>query len=251
MIVYLIIFTVICVVLIKPQKSRNKFVHQKYAHRGFYKKDQSIKENSMKAFEEAVNRGYGIELDVQLNKDHEVVVYHDFNLTRLEEAEFNIKDLGLVDLRQYEICTLQEVLDLVQGKIELIVELKSDSNRNELCQKVTDILKYYNGPYCVESFDPRIVRWFNIHAAGFKRGQLIMPVGNYDNKLVGLFINSLLYNLWTKPNFLAVNVNSSQRNPMIKLCQLLGVQICLWTVHQHEQTSYFNADAYIFEHYEA
>lgn len=250
--IYIVLIVVLIVLfLISPSMSSREFKHQKYAHRGLYKEDQSIKENSMRAFEEAAVRGYGIELDVQLNLEDEVVIYHDFNLSRLEKEDSNIIDLNLVDLEKYEISTLKNVLKMIDGRVELIIELKSDKNRTRLCQKVSEILLDYKGPYCVESFDPRIVAWFKKYQPQMMRGQLIMPIHNYDNVVMGLFVNSLLYNVFTRPHFLAMNVKSTHFNPLVKLNQLMGVKTCLWTVHEIKQTQFNWVDAYIFEYFDA
>ena len=51
-----------------------------YAHRGLHSPDKSVPENSLAAFAAAADAGYGMELDVQLSKDGEVVVFHDDTL---------------------------------------------------------------------------------------------------------------------------------------------------------------------------
>ena len=64
------------------KKERTCLPVKYYAHRGLYNNSGSAPENTMPAFERAVKAGYGIELDVQLTKDEEVVVTHDFHLKR-------------------------------------------------------------------------------------------------------------------------------------------------------------------------
>lgn len=248
--IYLLLF-IVYIYLIFPHRHQRKFKHRKYTHRGYHSKDQTLKENSLEAFRLSVEKGYGIELDVQLTKDGEVVVYHDFNLSRLERNESKLFDLTLEELKQFYIPTLQEVLALVDGQVELIIELKSDKNKDRLSEKVLDILDSYHGPYCVESFDPRIVYWFKKHAPQIKRGQLIMPISKYDSVFTGILINSLLYQFLTRPHFLAINVDSSHFNPSINFNQFFGIESCLWTVHENHRTDYKWVDAYIFEYFDA
>ena len=69
------------------------------AHRGFYEKDQSIPENTLRAFERAVENGYGVELDVQLTKDGEVVVFHDDTVDRETEFKGRVDSFTLEDCR--------------------------------------------------------------------------------------------------------------------------------------------------------
>lgn len=249
--IIVIVLILLFVFMIMGYPHSQKFKHKKYTHRGLHTQNQSVKENSLDAFKKSIEKGYGIELDVQLSKDFEVVVYHDFNLLRLDKQDIKIFDLNQSDLSQYHIPALQEVLDLVDGQVELIIELKADKNRNKLSELVLSILKDYQGPYSIESFDPRIVYYFRKNAPTIKRGQLIMPVKKYDNKLVGFVVNTLLYQFLTRPNFLAINVDSTRFNPMIKLNQLIGVESCLWTVHQNHKTDYGWVDAYIFEYFDA
>ena len=67
-----------------------RFVGVHYAHRGLH--DESKAENSMSAFRAAKEHGYGIELDVRLSKDGELVVFHDETLTRVTGNEGWVKD---------------------------------------------------------------------------------------------------------------------------------------------------------------
>ena len=46
------------------------------AHRGLHDNEHGIPENSMAAFQRAVDKGYGIELDVHLTADNQLVVFH-------------------------------------------------------------------------------------------------------------------------------------------------------------------------------
>ena len=65
------------------KKQRSPFQNRNFAHRGLHKRDKSVPENSLAAFERAASYGYGIELDVQLSKDGQVVVFHDDTLNRV------------------------------------------------------------------------------------------------------------------------------------------------------------------------
>ena len=71
--------------LIAPRLSMrhgmSKFIGKVFAHRGIFGGD--VRENSLEAFEAAIENGYGIELDVRLSADGQAMVYHDPSLTRL------------------------------------------------------------------------------------------------------------------------------------------------------------------------
>ena len=63
---------------------------------------------------------------------------------------------------QEGIPLFTEVLETVAGRSPLIVELKTGPRNDLLCRKTLDILRAYDGPFCIESFDPRIVAWLSL-----------------------------------------------------------------------------------------
>lgn len=178
----------------------------KYAHRGLY--GEEIPENSLAAFQAAVDNGYGAEFDVHLLSDGGLGIMHDSNLERMTGVKGNIEDLTVEQLTQYHlngtqyvIPTFQQVLEVFDGKAPLIIELKTDNNAAKLCQTVCDVLDHYNGVYCLESFDPRCVIWLKKHRPDLVRGQLSY---NYmkdpKSPLPGILKFLLRFNL---ENFLA------------------------------------------------
>ncbi|BBF45049.1 glycerophosphoryl diester phosphodiesterase [Lachnospiraceae bacterium KM106-2] len=95
-------------------------------------------ENTLEAFELAIHQGAdGIELDVQLTKDNQLVVFHDETLLRVAKREGYIKDYTLQELKQIRlplkqgegsttIPTLREVYELVKPyQLKINVELKT------------------------------------------------------------------------------------------------------------------------------
>lgn len=238
--------------LVAPSGKRRNFQQKKYAHRGLYSKNQQIKENSFAAFQLAVAKGYGIELDVQLSKDEQVVIYHDDCLTRLEQDSHFVHEYTFEELKKYQLPLLTEVLKMVDGQVDLIVELKSVpvAQVAPFCEKVYAILQEYQGTYCIESFNPLIVAWFKRHAPQVMRGQLIQPVKEYPDFWQGVFLNSFLYQFLTRPHFIAFELTTTRWNPALWLNKICGARFALWTVQSLEQESR-KVDAYIFEHYDA
>ncbi|GAB2497769.1 glycerophosphodiester phosphodiesterase [Alkalibacterium psychrotolerans] len=127
-----------------------------FAHRGF---KGHFPENTMLAFREAYNTGAdGIELDVRLTRDKEVIIFHDETLDRLTEGEgsvdsytlkeiqqFKIKDPRWPDLMELDIPTLADYLKWVKDKPLLTnIELKTiDEKDRELEEKVTEEIRRY------------------------------------------------------------------------------------------------------------
>lgn len=108
-----------------------------FAHRGFSGK---YPENTMLAFEKAVEIGVdGIELDVHLTKDNEIVIIHDEDIKRTCDGEGLVKDMTLEELRKFDasatfrgvygfcgIPTLREYFELVKDTPVITnIELKT------------------------------------------------------------------------------------------------------------------------------
>jgi glycerophosphoryl diester phosphodiesterase len=135
------------------------------AHRGLHDITQGIVENTASAFAGAIARGYAIECDLQLTGDGEAVVFHDERVERLTQGRGMVRDLTAAEMKKLAIRqsgdhvqTLGELLEQVNGKVPLIIELKSHWDGDErLAARALAVLKGYGGPHCLMSFDPDIV----------------------------------------------------------------------------------------------
>lgn len=223
----------------KNRPDLSEFLKYDYAHRGLHNLEKGIPENTLKAFRLAAECGFGMEFDLQLTGDGEVVVHHDLTLKRTCGVEKNVNDLTLQELRQYRIAkteekipTFQETLDAVGRRTPLIIELKGYNDPAELCTKVWEILKDYRGLYCIESFDPRIVKWFRENQPQVIRGQLMenLKPGKQLTALEALAGRNLLSNFLTRPNFEAYDYRSRKRPAMWAVRKLFGMQEASWTV---------------------
>lgn len=244
---------VLYIFLVAPSLETRELKQERYAHRGLHSENQKIKENSIEAFRLAVEKGYGAELDVQLTKDGQVVVYHDDSLLRLENDNRLVSGCTLEELREYQLPLLTEVLELAAGKVELIVELKHVpfAQIKPFCQKVYEVLEAYEGTYCIESFNPFVVAWFKKHAPNVTRGQLVQPAKEYPHFWQGLVLNSLLYQFLARPHFIAFEIENSRWNPALWVNRILKAKFVLWTVPSSRQPLEKSIDAYIFEDLDA
>ena len=139
-----------------PRADFSAFQTYDYAHRGLHDKEKGVPENSLMAFDLAVRGGFGMELDLQLTQDGQVVVHHDRTIARTCGVDRNIDQMTYEELSGYRLFGTQEkvplfteVLRQVDGRTPLIVELKSYTRQEELCQKAVDLLQGYEGLYCV------------------------------------------------------------------------------------------------------
>ena len=180
-----------------------KIKNNKIAHRGVFN-NKNIPENSLKAFEKAMSMDFSIELDIQLTKDNVLIVFHDENLKRLTGLNkkvtdctyLEIKNLTLLETKE-KIPTLKEVLDLIQKKVLLDIEIKGKKRIKTLCNLLVKELSDYEN-FILKSFNPRIVHYLKKHYPNLEVGYII------DKKKVPLLANKLIF-LYTKPDFLAIH----------------------------------------------
>ena len=225
-----------------------------YAHRGLYDNEGGVPENSLPAFRAAAEKGYGVELDVQLSLDGQVIVFHDDTLDRVCGVHGNVADFSLSRLQSMKLLDTEEtmplftdVLDVLkQGAGPLIVELKSGKRNAELCEKTRALLKDYPGVYCVESFAPAIVTWFQKNAPEIVRGQLAMPRQDYANvnPLVARVLAGCRLAFLNRPDFIAYKVGPRPEN--ILRMREKGVLLIGWTSRDYETDAKEN-DGVIFE----
>lgn len=237
------------------EEKKAPFMHRNFAHRGLHTEDRSIPENSLAAFEAAAVRGYGIELDVQLSKDGQVVVFHDDTLNRVCGVDARVDEKTYEELQTLRLCGTEytiplfsEVLACVNGRGPLIVELKNGKRNKELCEKTYALLKAYAGDYCIESFQPSIVAWFRFHAGEVLRGQLAMPASYYRGipKVFGEMAGNCMMDFISRPQFIAYCIG--EKSFWVRMAEKMGAMSVAWT--SHDQKNEEGNDAVIFEYYE-
>lgn len=180
------------------------------AHRGYHSLDKSIPENTLLAFKKALDYGYSIECDVNVTKDGQVVVFHDINLKRLCGVDINLSDVTYEDIKNFRILKtnehiplLTDLLELVKGKVPLLIELKPKGDSKRLCQSFMKVMGQYNGVYAIHSFSPSIVYWFKKNHPQIIRGQITEYFKN-DSQMhpfIKLLMKSMFFNHFTKPDF--------------------------------------------------
>lgn len=217
----------------------------KYAHRGLH--GNGVPENSMEAFRLALENGYGVELDIHLLADGNLAVIHDSSLKRTAGVDVPIESLSTEQLSQYKlegtqqtIPTFQKVLELFAGKAPLIVELKPVNGNHDLLTKAAcDMLDGYEGLYCLESFDPRCIRWLQRNRPDLVRGQLAHNSLNEKPQgvpyMLRFLMTNLLSNFWNTPDFVAYRFCDRKRLSVRLARKLWKVQGVSWTLISQEE----------------
>jgi glycerophosphoryl diester phosphodiesterase len=171
-------------------------------HRGLFD-NVTIPENSIAAFELAVKSGYPIELDLQFLNDGHIAIFHDSSLVRMTGKNSSICSVSLEELKSLKLLEtnqsiplLEEVLESVDGKVPLILEIKNPLFPARFEHAIIKLLKGYKGEFAVESFNPLSVLWMKIFAKRILRGQLSRSL-----------FRANLYSKITHPDFLAVDIS--------------------------------------------
>lgn len=242
--------------ILSPEE-KARFYHVNYAHRGLHDGNREIPENSLSAFQRATEKGYGVELDVQLSRDGQVMVFHDDSLLRMCGRDEKIWELDFEELRTLrlagtdeQIPLFSEVLSVLsKGAGPLIVELKTGPRNEELCEKTLLLLRGYTRTFCIESFNPFIVDWFRKNAPEVVRGQLAAGVESYKAypKVVARLLSKAGFSFINKPHFIAYDCTAPIPKQVEKY-RKKGVLLVAWTVRESGQAEDF--DARIFERFQ-
>lgn len=251
----LILLLALFVFMILPRLKRSRpdskpFLGVYYAHRGLHRNSSPAPENTLPAFEMAARAGYGIELDTQLTRDGQVVVFHDETLARACGTDRKIGELTYAELSQFHLFgsyehvpLFSEVLSVVAGRVPLIVELKSHNRLKETTDKTLDLLEKYSGVYCIESFHPLMLLRVRRRMPKALRGQLssrrVKPDGIGIKipavvSLLGVMLGNLCFNFLARPDFIAYRYDTA-KTVGLRLCKRLGAPIMVaWTVRLQE-----------------
>lgn len=227
---------------------------QYIAHRGLH--SDTVPENSLLAFKLAMENNHPFEMDVQMTLDGVLVVFHDRSLLRMtgvdkfiDQVNYEeIKDLKLLKTDEH-IPTMQEMLDFVDGKVPILVEIKTHETIGELEEKLTKMLRAYKGEFAVQSFNPFIVKWFKKNAKEFIRGQLSCSFAwEKDMKSTTKYLlRHLAFIGMNGSQFVSYDVNDIHRPQLKRIKKRMPV--LMWTTRSKEEMEQ-NKDYYtniIFE----
>ena len=254
-----ILVAVYFLILVRPpQKTKpQKELLCDYAHRGLHN-GKDAPENSLAAFEAACQRGYGIELDVQLSRDGKVMVFHDYTLVRMTGCDKKLAELDATELTKLTlgesdqtIPTFEEVLALVDGRVPLLVELKGENFDTSLCAKVAELLRGYKGDYCMESFNPLLIGNMKKEFPDAFCGLLYTNVcrEKKKNSLLNTLLTAMALNVVARPDFIAFNKADRDTFAVKVTTKFYKAPKFVWTVNKQEEldTAHKNGEYPIFE----
>ena len=216
-----------------------------FAHRGLH--GPGIPENSLAAIQAALDIGAGIECDVRLSGDGQVMVFHDHDLRRLCASALAVESTSaevLAGQKLYDsgehIPRLSELLELVAGRVPILIELKCrGGNAARLAKAVAAELEYYSGPVGVMSFEPKAIKWFVRNQPNRRRGLVIAQRASTIDRWSNV--------LSASPHFLAVDRGAIAQSWVAR--QRAKRWVYSWTIRtpRERETAAIHADALIWE----
>ena len=247
---------------LKPNSDIDLLYGRHYAHRGLHDNNNHVPENSLMAFKLAVDKGYGIELDVQLTKDKVAVIMHDYRLKRACGLDAMVYDMDYEELLSYrlfntdeKIPTLKEALSCIDGKVPVFIELKVPNKARESCQIVSNELEAYRGFYAIKSFNPFVLLWYKKHKPNVVRGQLSSDFikkrpKEFQGSILRYFLlKHMFFNVFTKPDFISYN-HMFKKSLSFTICRsLYKLPTVAWTIRSEKEMKdcqpYY--DIFVFE----
>lgn len=253
-------FIALILILMKPNRRRTNmepFKNTFIAHRGLFN-NVDFPENSYPAFEAAIDKNFGIELDVQLTKDNQLVVFHDGNINRMCGVKKKISSLTYEQLSSYKLLDtdlsaplFEDVISLIDGKVPVIIEIKAHGAFMKATKMLVKRLESYKGIYCIQSFNPAIIRWLKVNKPDITRGilsndYLRLPKKTLTQKFI---VSNLLFNAWCKPDFISYN-HEYPSKIALKVCKsFYNCNMVGWNIKSSENLDYAKKffEVYIFD----
>ncbi len=232
------------------------------AHRGLHDAARGVIENSASSVAAAMGKGYAVEVDLQCAADRVPVVFHDETLDRLTPesgpvAARTAAALTAIPLRgsKDRILSLPALLDLVNGYVPLLIEVKSTWTREGKYEaNIALLLASYPGPVAVMSFDPHCVAAFKEIAPALPRGLIAERFSDrahwpHLTPWQRFAMRNLLTSAIARPHFIAYDIKALPALAPFIAQTLFGLPLLTWTVRTNEERerALRYADAMIFE----
>ncbi|MCF4099899.1 glycerophosphodiester phosphodiesterase family protein [Maritalea mediterranea] len=229
------------------------------AHRGHHDVANGIAENAKSAFVSAIANRYSIECDLQLTGDNQAIVFHDEKLDRLTPHSGHVADISMgqatrIPLKESiegdHIMSFAQLLEFVNGRVPLIVELKTQGTRNKkLAEAVHATAKDYLGILCFKSFDPDLIRHLHRLKDKWPKGIVVereTPPG--QTAWIGFRLRHLLHFPLSRPDFVSCDVDSLDL-PAVRAFRASGRKVMSWTIDTPArwEKAMAEADQIVFE----
>ena len=218
------------------------------AHRGVHD-NKKTPENSLSAFKKAIELKLPIELDIQLTKDNQLIVFHDKDLVRMTDSHNCVKDLTLEEIKKLKLLntkekipTLKEVLELINSKVLIDIEIKNTEKINEISNTLLEELKDYKGNFIIKSFNPNIIKYLKKQKPSYTYGILISD--KQPNKLKKFLSTSNLLLQYYKPDFISISKYLINNKNFKKFGK--DHPILIWSINSKEELKKYHYQDYSY-----
>ncbi len=230
------------------------------AHRGLYTKDQSVPENSIASYKKALEKGYSIELDINVLKDGTVLAFHDYHFNRLCNDPRELRDVTYDECKDFtlfgtheKIAKFTDVLNLVKGQVPLLIELKPHGDVIFLCESFMQSIKDYHGVWAVFSFHPKVVSWFKKNYPDVIRGQISEYFKDDQNmsSFAKYLMKAMFFNRFTKPDFVSYGIYDMP-NKYLDRIKKKGITVISYAARSQEDFDFVKSHYHntVFEFFE-
>lgn len=229
-------------------------------HRCIY--DNKYPENSKEGILECVKNGFALEVDIIYHK-HDLYVYHDDRISLILGQEKS-------SARKTTLMRFEEVLELVDGKVPIICDIKDYNLFSRKLEKILIfyIKKYPNIKYAVQSFNPLVMMFFYRRFPRRKNKKETLPAdmvfGQVGHSLKGLkekiklpvvfkqisiIVNFCLF-YWGKPDYVVYDLNESVTS-LTNFNNIIGIPVIGYAPKTEEECRkyYYSFDGFIGENY--
>lgn len=217
------------------------YIDTPIAHRGLH--SETVPENSLEAFSLAMESGFCIEFDLHLSKDGIPIVFHDETLERLtgsngKVANYTLESLKTLFLKNtnQKIPTLEEVLELVAGKVPLIIEIKNNNHDGVIESEVMKRLIHYKGDYTIQSFNPMTLKWLREHYPSTILGMLV--TNDFKKSKLSFFKKFILRYMTfypvIRPEYIGLDYESFSLTQYFLIKKLMLTKIVFWTINSEK-----------------
>lgn len=207
-----------------------------FCHRGLYD-NKKIVENTIKAFKKCIKLNLAIEIDIRVTKDKKIVVFHDKNLKRLTGIDKLVKDMTYNELKNIKlldtdsnISLLSDVLNLVDGRVPLLIEIKEMFSL-DILKEFNKLLLDYNGKVLLQSFNPFLLH--RISLSSLRRYNIGILLFNDYKGVKKTVYNIFIYKYLIKQKY--CSFISSPKELVLKVKNISNKPLYIWTIRTKEE----------------
>ena len=218
------------------RETRELFYGKYYAEDGLI--NDTDKPNTREAFQHCIDNGIGIKTEVYITNDNRLAISKFDDLSKEYGVDKKITETDMDELAQLGIMTISELIDMVDNKLPVILELKSGTKNEIMCRNTADIIKASKkNNIAVASFNGGLLSWFKEREKNIFRGIVSAPAKDFVglSPLQAWVTGNLANNINCRPNFMLYR--NKPMSIFVKFAATSGVLKGVWTIDTQEEAT--------------